>query len=97
VAEAMDQPGPVLVVISVVALAAIGGAFYISYVAATEPPAPPGVVGAAPAAQQPVKYAEGNLLPVQPGEPEENEPVLNAPPAGSGATAPAPPAPEDGG
>jgi hypothetical protein len=78
----MDQPGPVLIVISLIALAAIGGAFYVSYVAATEPPAPPGVVATTPATQQPVKDAEGNLLPVQPGEPQENQPVVNAPPGG---------------
>jgi hypothetical protein len=94
--DAMDQPGPVLVVISAVALAAIGGAFYVSYVAATEPAPPPGAVGTTPAAQQPAKDAEGNLLPVQPGEPEENQPVVNAPPAGSRAAAPAQPAPGDG-
>ena len=91
-AEAMEQPGPVLVVISAVALAAIGGAFYVSYVAATEPPVPPGVVNATPAAQQPAKDAQGNPLPVQPGEPEENQPLVNAPPAGSSAQAPAQPA-----
>jgi hypothetical protein len=96
-AEPMEQPGPVLAVISVVALAAIGGALYVSWVAATEPPQPPGVVNASPAAQQPAKDAEGNPLPVQPGEPEENQPVVNAPPAGSGAQAPAQPAPGDGG
>ena len=96
-AEPMEQPGPVLVVISAVALAAIGGALYVSYVAATEPPQPPGVVSASPAAQQPAKDGEGNALPVQPGETEENQPAVNAPPAGSSAVAPAQPAPAPGG
>lgn len=94
-AEAMEQPTAILVVISAVALAAIGGAFYVSYVAATEPPVPPGVVNAAPAAQQPAKEEQGNPLPVQPGA--ENQPVVNAPAAGSSAQAPGQPKPGDGG
>ena len=87
---AMEQPGPVLVVIGCAALVAIGGAFYVGAVAASMPPVPPGVVSATPAAQQPAKDAEGNRLPVQPGEPEENQPVANAPAPGSSAQAPAP-------
>jgi hypothetical protein len=94
-ADAMEQPGPVLIVISAVALAAIAGAFYVGYVAETEPPAPPGAVTTDPAAQQPAKDAEGNPLPVQPGAPEEGQPVVNAPAAGSSAQAPAQPG--DGG
>ena len=94
--EPMQQPTPVLVAISAVALAAIGGAFYLGYVAQTTPAPPPGAVNVSPAAQQPAKDAEGDPLPVQPGEPEENQPVVNAPAPGS-AQAPAQPAPEDGG
>ena len=78
----MEQPTPVLIVISALALAAIGGALYVSYVAATEPAAPPGAVNVSPAAQQPAKDAQGNPLPVQPGERQENQPVVIAPPAG---------------
>ena len=90
-AEAMEQPTAVLVVISALALAAIGGAFYVSYVAATEPPVPPGIVNTAPAAQRPAKDEQGNPLPAPPGA--ENQPVVNAPPAGSSAQAPAQPKP----
>jgi hypothetical protein len=95
---AMEQPGPVLAVIGAAGLLVIGGAFYLGAMAAMEqePAAPPGAVNVSPAADQPVKDEEGEPLPVQPGEPEENQPVVNAPPAGSSAAAPAQP-PGDGG
>ena len=89
-AEPMEQPGPVFAVIGAAALVAIGAAFYVGYVAATEPAPPPGAVNVSPAAEQPAKDEEGELLPVQPGEPEENQPVVNAPP-GSSAQAPTKP------
>jgi hypothetical protein len=92
----LEQPTPVLIVISAVALAAIGGAFYVSWVAAHEPSLPPGAVNVSPAAQQPAKDAQGNPLPVQPGEPEEGQPVANAPAPGSSAQAPTQPAPGGG-
>lgn len=85
---AMEQPGPVLAVIAAAGLLTIGGAFFLSYLAATEPQQPPGAVNTSPAAQQPAKDETGEPLPVQPGEPEENEPILNAPPSGSSAQTP---------
>lgn len=61
--EPMEAPGPVLAVIAAAGLIAIGGAFYLSYVAAHEPPAPPGVVSTpppAPSAQAPAQPAPGD-------------------------------------
>ena len=85
IAVPMEQPGPVLAVIGVVGLILIGGAFYLGAATALQqqPEAPAGAVNISPAAQQPTRNAEGEVLPVQPGEPEENQPIINAPDPGS--------------
>ena len=87
-AEPTEQPGVVLIAISAVALAVIGGAFYVSYVAATEPPQPPGVQSTAPAASQPATDETGEPLPPPPDSPDATQPA-NTPPEGSTAQAPA--------
>jgi hypothetical protein len=78
----MEVPRPVLTLIAAAGLIGIAGMSYVGYVVSNMPPVPPGVVSASPAAQQPAKDEQGEPLPVQPGEPEENQPVVNAPPAG---------------
>jgi hypothetical protein len=79
---AMDQPGVILALIGAAGLVVIAGAFFLGATVSLglQPEAPAGAVNISPGAQQPTRNAEGELLPVQPGEPEEKEPVINATP-----------------
>jgi hypothetical protein len=77
----MDQPGPLLVLIGAVGLALVAAPFALGIMLQAQPEAPAGAVNVSPAAQQPIRNEEGEPLPIQPGEPAEDELILDAPTA----------------
>lgn len=84
----LDAPRPVLALLGLVGLGMVIAPFVFVFLLMSQPESPPGAVNISPAAQQPIRDAQGELLPVQPGEPEEGEALVNVPPSPTGEAQP---------
>lgn len=84
----MEPPRPVLALLGLAGLGMVIAPFVFVFLLISQPESPPGAVNISPAAQQPIRNAQGELLPVQPGEPEEGEALVNVPPSPTGEAQP---------